>query len=430
VTSANRYRIARSIPVCFCLLWLILLLGVIGMLAIGGRSDPPGAGLALDGEWRFHAGDDPAWAGPETDDSGWDRIELASRPESHDGDVGIPGYLDGWRARGHPDLEGYGWYRRDVILPRQGSFALVAPPAVDDGYEMFWNGRPIGGVGRLSGTPRVNATRPFLVRLPDTHGEPRAVLAIRAFMQPGIGRDNQSGGLRTVPILASIADGERLHRAQWHRTVAGYVVDAAEPVAMLVLAIMAVVAAPALARPAFGRWIALALTASACLRLGNALSAWTDLLSLPALLWQNGVVLVPMAMLAWTIAWNQWADGASRRPVSWAAAAAWVAAVIGALSHNAYFSGCARALFAASLTVIAIRIARVGERKWLALPAMLLTVAGLFASDLSALGIPSIWFPFNIGVSRSQYAYALLLPLIAFLLAASRHPGAANPAPR
>ena len=47
---------------------------------------------------------------------------------------------------------------------------------------------------------------------------------------------------------------------------------------------------------------------------------------------------------------------------------------------------------------------------------MLLTATGLFAADLSALGVPGIWFPFNIGVSRSQYAYALALPLLALAL--------------
>jgi hypothetical protein len=37
------------------------------------------------------------------------------------------------------------------------------------------------------------------------------------------------------------------------------------------------------------------------------------------------------------------------------------------------------------------------------------------------MGVPGIWFPFNIGVSRSQYAYALALPVLAYVLAAAKH---------
>lgn len=406
-------------PAWFCGLWLALFLATTGMLAIGGQLDPPGLGRVLDGPWRFHAGDVAGGADPRTDDRGWDSITLVSNPDSRDGDVGIPGYLDGWRARGHPELEGYGWYRRQVTLPEHGGdLVLVGPPAVDDGYEMFWNGQRIGGIGRLSGTPQVNATRPLLARLPVTPGERTGLLAIRAFMLPGFDRDGLSGGLRTVPVLAARAEGEALYRAEWNRTIAGYVVDAVEPLAMLVLAIFAILAAPALPRPGFARWIALALVASAGLRAGNAISAWTDLFGAPWIVWQNGVILAPLAKLGWTLAWNRWTDGRDRRFVSVAAVIAWVAAIAGELVRNHFLAGAGRAVFALCLVAIAIRIIRRGDHKWLALAAMVLTATGLFAGDLSALGVPSIWFPFNIGVSRSQYAYALLLPLLAFALVA------------
>lgn len=417
--SRSRRWPTQSIRRWFCLFWFLLLVGVVGMLAVGGQPDPPGLGQTLDGQWRFHAGDNPGWADPRTDDRSWDSITLVSRPDSRDGDVGIPGYLDGWRAHGHPKLDGYGWYRRQVALPRQGELVLVGPPVVDDGYEMFWDGRPLGGVGRLSGSPKVNATRPVLVTVPANGGQ-TAILAIRAFMQPGIDRDRQSGGLRTVPVLASKRDGETLYWAQWRRTIAGYIVDAIEPLAMLVLACIAILAAPGLGRPGFARWTALALVASACLRLGNAVSAWTDLLSAPTLLWQNGVILAPLAKLAWAMAWNQWTSGRDRRLVSSVILVAGIALVAGQLAQSQFLAGAGRTLIAVSLAVIAIRVVRQGEHKLLALAAMLLTAIGLFASDLSALGVPGIWFPFGIGVSRSQFAYALALPFLACVLTAGR----------
>ena len=420
---------ARSVRNWYCAFWLTLVLGVTAMLAIGGQPDPPGLGRPLDGTWRFHPGDDSAWSDPGADDRSWDQITLVSQPEVRDSDVGLPGYLDGWRAHGHPGLDGYGWYRKQVTLPQRDDLVLVGPPAVDDGYEMFWDGHPIGGIGRLSGSPRVNTTRPMLATLPPARGGQTAMLAIRTFMQPGLDRDAHSGGLRTVPVLAPKADGEALYRAEWRRTIAGYIVDAAEPAAMLVLALLAIFAAPMQARPGFARWVALALLASAGLRLGNAISAWTDLVSLPTLLWQNKVILAPLAKLAWTIAWNHWTDGRGPRLISpnslnslnsLIAVAAWTAMVAGALAHTELLAEVGRALFALSLAAIAFRIARRGEHKWLALPAMLLIAAGLFAADLSTLGVPGIWFPFDIGVSRSQYAYALALPLLACALAAAR----------
>jgi hypothetical protein len=44
-------------------------------------------------------------------------------------------------------------------------------------------------------------------------------------------------------------------------------------------------------------------------------------------------------------------------------------------------------------------------------------VAGLFGGELlDAIGVPGIWFPFGIGVSRTQYVYAIVLPFLAFLI--------------
>jgi hypothetical protein len=36
--------------------------------------------------------------------------------------------------------------------------------------------------------------------------------------------------------------------------------------------------------------------------------------------------------------------------------------------------------------------------------------------ELSAIGVPNIWFPLGIGVSRTQYAYAIAIPLLAVLI--------------
>jgi len=47
-------------------------------------------------------------------------------------------------------------------------------------------------------------------------------------------------------------------------------------------------------------------------------------------------------------------------------------------------------------------------------------MAGLFGSELlDPIGVPGIWFPFGIGVSRTQYVYAIAIPLLAFLIVRS-----------
>jgi len=66
---------------------------------------------ALTGPWRFHFGDDPRWASASFDDHGWEQMDLTPKPGAHDGDVGLPGYVPGWSARGHAGQWGHAWYR-------------------------------------------------------------------------------------------------------------------------------------------------------------------------------------------------------------------------------------------------------------------------------------------------------------------------------
>jgi hypothetical protein len=53
----------------------------------------------------------------------------------------------------------------------------------------------------------------------------------------------------------------------------------------------------------------------------------------------------------------------------------------------------------------------------LALVTLASIVAGLFGGELlDPIGVPGIWFPFGIGVSRTQYVYAIVIPLAAILI--------------
>jgi len=56
---------------------------------------------SLDGLWRFHTGDDPAWSSTTFDDSTW---ELLRSDEN-------------WAEQGHAGYSGIIWYRFKVDLP-------------------------------------------------------------------------------------------------------------------------------------------------------------------------------------------------------------------------------------------------------------------------------------------------------------------------
>src|SRR5689334_2446833 len=212
---------------------------VIADLASGGRPDPPTlrtAATLLDGPWRFHTGDDPHWAETTTDDRTWETVDMTALPGSHDGDVGLPDYVGGWMAHGHPGYHGYAWYRRAVTVPAvRASWEILGPTLVEDGYELYWNGERLGGSGRLGLHPRVVGTRPLRFVLPAGAAGTRGLLALRTCMRPGSAVSPDGGGMHSAPILAPQATGVALHRAQWERTIAGYVVDVIEPVGMLAL---------------------------------------------------------------------------------------------------------------------------------------------------------------------------------------------------
>src|SRR5262249_19814158 len=234
----------RKLIVAIVIGTLMALAIVIADLASGGRPDPPAlraAATLLDGSGRFHTGDDPHWADANTDDSGWETVDMTALPGSHDGDVGLPDYVGGWMAHGHPGYHGYAWYRRAVAAPAgRASWDILGPALVEGGYELYWNGQFLSGSGKLRPAPRrlrapplraAGARRPRFPSPADAAGT-RGVLAVRAYNLPGSGGSADGGGMHSVPILAPRPISDALHRVQWERTIAGYIVEVIEPIAM------------------------------------------------------------------------------------------------------------------------------------------------------------------------------------------------------
>jgi hypothetical protein len=415
----------RKLIVAILLATLTAFVIVIADLASGGRPDPPtlrAAATLLDGLWRFHTGDDPHWADANADDSGWETIDMTALPGSHDGDVGLPDYVGGWMAHGHPGYHGYAWYRRAVTVPAGSDlWDILGPTLVEDGYELYWNGQRLGGSGRLGQAPRVVGTRPLRFALPADAAGTRGVLAVRTYKLPGSGGSADGGGMHSAPILAPQPISDALHRVQWKRTIAGYIVEVIEPIAMFSVIGLALGCWSRSSHKGFLTFASIALAVMAARRLNNAIVAWTDLLDLVTYAWLASVMWVPV-VAAWTLAWNRWC----LRPwrcIDVLAVVLAVAGLIGAVIHSASVISVSRIGSIAVFIVIGARIARTGPSRILALVTLTSIMAALFGGELlDTIGLPGIWFPFGIGVSRTQYVYAIAIPLLAFLIVRTLFP--------
>ena len=166
----------------------------VGASAARAQETPPyaqfdGGLTTLDGKWAFHLGDDLAWAAPGFDDARWEKL-TAGKP---------------WGAEGHANVEGYGWYRRHVRLaPGAGGPKTLAIllPAVEDAYQVYWNGRLVGSYGKLPPHPQwYDDMRPRTFGLGPAES---GVLAVRVWKAPyGSFDSGEQGGFYAPPKVGS-----------------------------------------------------------------------------------------------------------------------------------------------------------------------------------------------------------------------------------
>ena len=413
----------------------------LGFLAIGGamlmtslqsvsgletsRDAAPSLDLVkLNGPWKFHLGDDPAWAAINFDDSSWEVVDLTPSAGAHDGDVGLTGFVPGWGARGHRGSSGYAWYRiRVPTAPwNNEAVALAGPPAVDSAYQLFVDGRLVGGCGDFSGsTPTAFSIQPRLflpVHPGDAVARPSMTIALRVWMGPWELPDPAAGGIRIAPAAGSLTGVTELYREQWKQTIRGYIVDAVEAVIFLLLAL--VVARKAW-RPGT-RCFVIALVLTALPRANQAVFFWAQIESVHGFEMVTVVLLIPLVLAAWIMAWR---EQFALRGVKWIpplVAGLTSIVIIAQFFARSWFHGIVspaanadlhlvitwiRWLFVGLTAVVAMLGARQrSERFWFVLAALMLISIGQFASELSTVGVPGIWFPFGTGVSRTQFAYA------------------------
>ncbi|MDR3447943.1 MULTISPECIES: glycoside hydrolase [unclassified Dyella] len=397
--------------------------------------------IPLNGPWRFHVGDDRHWASPDFDDSSWETVDLTPAPGAHDGDVGLPGYVSGWSRRGHAGYTGYAWYRIRVTVDgkKDTALSMAGPTLVDSTYQLYVEGKLLGEVGDFSGkTPRVFGVRPSVFSLPASSTNMRTYLvAFRVWMDP-LDAGDDSGGIHVAPTIGDTDGIDRLHQAQWLQTFKGYVVDAVEPMAFVMLALM-VFALIACRTDDRYRWLIAALLLLALLRVNQVMFYWTDVLSLRSYDVATTVMLRPLNLAAWTLAWRDWFRLKRDPWLRYAISALTLTYMVFALIGRPWFAPEANLgikvtaddiVEAVRLAYVALYLGIMGlglirsakPSAYLASLCAILVGIGLFATELNTLGIPGIWFPYGTGVARGQYAYAAFI-LLLFLLVLTRSVG-------
>ncbi len=374
--------------------------------------------VSLTGPWKFHVGDAPRWAEIAFDDSGWESVDLTPPPGAHDGDVGLTGYVPGWGSRGHPGYAGYAWYRLHLALstPPNAKIALAGPPAVDSAYQIFFNGRLLGQIGRFSKTPpAVVSIQPRVFALPflsPAAEVQNCVIAVRVWMGAWDLDDPSAGGIHIAPAIGLADEIHALNKTQWIQTVKGYLLEVVEAAVFVGLAWMAwALRTFEESRTAYA-WLCAALIFTAMYRANQALFFWGQFETVQPFEVVSLVLLTPLSLVAWTFA----ALLRVRPPRMQRIAS--ILMTLGFLYVTAQALTVLRIAGPMASAVAAIRICFVGffllaiylairQRQWASSALMLLIATAQFARELSKLGVPGIWFPFGTGVSRAQYAYAV-----------------------
>src|SRR5205823_2236608 len=124
---------------------------------------------AIPGPWRLRTGDDPRYATREFDEDTWETVPVP-KP---------------WEEAGHPDYDGYAWYRTRFPLPPApaGRPAYLELGKVDDVDETFLNGVKLGATGAFPPNYRSEwqAYRRYRIPVDALNWGGENVLAVRVY---------------------------------------------------------------------------------------------------------------------------------------------------------------------------------------------------------------------------------------------------------
>ncbi|HET9088036.1 MAG TPA: PP2C family protein-serine/threonine phosphatase [Acidobacteriaceae bacterium] len=401
--------------------------------------------VPLNGPWKFHTGDNPAWADPNFDDSQWETVDLTPKQGSFDPTVGFSGTVPGWTAKGHPGYWGWAWYRIRVRTNAQPGqkLALFGPVNIDDAYQVFADGRLLGGLGRfasLGHPPVVYTSRPRSFALPNgaliAPLNATSVIAFRVWMEPGSLNLANSGGMHDPPLLglrSAVGSHERLLRLEWNQAA---LFDLIEVILYLLLAALAISLIFFDRSDPVYLWIAAVFLLNCVESTLVLIDAQTLAITAAAYYFVLWGVLVPMVLAGWVMVWWVWFG--LRRPSWLPRLVAWMTAIdvlSALLGRNIFYTlfkflphgvvlFFAIVLFVDRLFflvllggIVVVGVLKQRREGWLVLPAALLVGASQFYFEIGFLHIPTAWSVFGTVVTLPEFAdFGLAVAIFLLLL--------------
>jgi hypothetical protein len=422
-----------------CLLLLLPLSGqpaVAQNSSIGMHVTLGNAAVELSGPWRFHTGDDMAWAQPDFDDSGWALMDMTPPPGTADATLGSSGYIPGWTERGYAGYSGYAWYRLTInVEGANDPLALKMPDNADDAYQVYVNGQQIGTFGRF--TPHgvtAYSTLPRAFRLPPDVRSGRMTIAIRMWMDSATPFNSpDAGGLHEPPVLGHASAIAAQIRLGWDDVAHGVGSGFLE---MLIL-LLALIVASSLSwlerREAAYLWLSLVTLVTL---IGNAIVL---LVNFTASIGQSASVLLlddiltPVRIGLWVIFWGYWFRvGNIRRLHRQVWGLVLLLAIGTALLRPPLYGQVVPVSIAAwlvpfllvvklALAALLIWVTYEGIRRhetegWLALPAVLLAAISQYQHELRLIHVPTEFTLLGFQISLGTVSTMLSLLLVTVML--------------
>ena len=397
--------------------------------------------MVLNGPWKFHPGDDPAFAAPDFDDSSWGNQDLTLPSGSFDPVTGSSGFVPGWTSRGFPKLIGYSWYRLRVQAQFDGAdadskrLAIAMPINFDDAYQVYVDGQLLGQFGDFSSNHVVfYNSQPLSFLLPEDAAKHPVVIAIRFWMDPGSPLTSEdAGGLHGPPILGDSSAIDSVLRLKWdavNRTQVGPLITS---LAMALSALLGFIFYSLDRDEVAYFWLGAASLASLVARLSVLLGHYFTIIPKVVEILLQDVIVAPLTLGMWALFWAYWFDlGGIKNIVrsTWALIILTIAVMatvrpplygtLVPLTASSWLVPLAlflRMMLGALLLWVAFKgLRKEGASGWMALFPILLTVVGAYQEDLGVVHVHTILrlggLTFGLGIVSDL----LMLAIISILL--------------
>jgi Stage II sporulation protein E (SpoIIE) len=387
--------------------------------------------VELSGLWKFHIGDDMAWARQDFNDSSWGTQDLTPPAGSANPELGSSGYIPGWTANGYPKHAGFAWYRLRVnVQSSHGRLAIKMPNEVDDAYQLYVNGQLLGELGRF-GERKATAysTLPRAFRLPRELRNGPITIAVRVYMNSAtLFQTPDAGGMHEPPVLGHAGVIGTLIQMDWDDT-AHVVGSGFLEMLILLLAWMVAVSLLSMDRtePSY-LWLSLVCAVTILSNGVVLIVSFVPWIALTAGYFLQSVIIGPIRIGLWVIFWGYWFRIGR---MQWVHRVVWglvALTMVGTAMRSAPLYGeyipvhaaayltpillGLRLCFGALLCAITVQgIRKQKTEGWLAFSAVLLVAIALFQTQLSLLHIRTAFdlLGFAVGLGTISTIFSLFL---------------------